>query len=127
MSTEVEKTISREEAAIHMISGGRCVYAHKSTTSEYFWQDGQFLRCLSDNIEEVVGWLPEGRWKIKRSPIKYSKTIWLAEHPIPANKRLDDQSDTLFIYIFGMRPKWTRERYQACDKQYKITIEEVVD
>lgn len=130
-----EKTLSREEAAIHMIKGGRCIHAFDGVRYEYFWQDGRFFKYLyhignkSTNVEivplEIVPLPGVGTWHIKRSPIKYSKTIWLNVHPEPGC-----QDEVLVEYLFGKvtgKWIWNRTRTTTCDKEYRITIEEVKD
>ena len=122
MSTE-EQYLSREEAAIHMINGGRCLYLHNFTTSEYFWKTGRFLKYVDAGTHVVeAARLPSGRWKIKRSPIKYSKDMWV-------NKRLKSENDSsnLASYLFGGGFLYSFTKTKVCNMPYKITIEEIVD
>jgi hypothetical protein len=124
-----EEILTIEEAVVHMVHGGDCIYIFNGISYEYFWKDGRFLkrRRLSETARDIetVMMLPTGGcWKKKNKPVKYSKTIWLNVHPEPGC-----QDEVLVEYLFGKvtgKWIWNRTRTTTCDKEYRITIEEVV-
>ena len=123
MTTEEEKNISREEAAAYMISGGRCIHARASVTEEYYYQEGSFMRCpYSGKDAEAVLYLPQGRWKVKRIPIKYTKDMW-----VDKRLKLENDSSNLANYLFGGGILYSFTKTKVCNMPYKITIEEIVD